>query len=436
MQLLALSKAVHQPSSRASPVPKLTKRAIDEAKPAADRLFLWDSELRGFGLVIQPSGTRTFIVQYRNAAGRPRRMTLGRYGVLTVDEARIRARAALTDVASGEDPMGDKRAYREAPTLNDLFDRYLEEHVAAHNAASTAKDVEAMLKSHLRPRIGSIKVNDFKLSDAAKLHGALRATPRRANHVLAVLSKALALAEVWGLRPVNSNPCASVARFPENQRKRFLNASEIERLGAALREAETLGLPWLIKAPASKHLPADEERRTLLSWQVVGAVRLLLLTGARLSEILGLQWSHIDLAARTIALPDRKGGTRVPHPVNDAAFSVLEALPRSKGVIHVFPRADDPKRHASREALEGAWARLRWRAEIEDVRLHDLRHTVGTYASQAGVSSFIVRDLLRHSNITMTGRYANFDADPVRNVSNIVGHRIINSLKPKTNVSD
>ncbi len=333
-------------------------------------------------------------------------------------------------VLSLVDPMGEKRAYREAPTLNDLFDRYLEEHVSAHNAASTVKDVEAMLKTHLRPRVGSIKVNDFKLSDAAKLHNALKAKPRRANHVLAILSKALSLAEVWGLRPVNSNPCGSIARYSENQRKRFMNAEEIGRLGEALAEGETVGLPWQIQEPTSKHLPLEDERRTLLSWQIVGAVRLLLLTGARLSEILGLKRSDVNAAARTIALPDRKGGKRVPHPANDAAFVVLAALPREKGGTFVFPRDGDPDKHISREALERAWARLRWRAEIEDVRLHDLRHTVGTYASQAGVSSFIVRDLLRHSNITMTGRYANFDADPVRQVSNTVGDRILSSLRP------
>lgn len=195
-------------------------------------------------------------------------------------------------------------------------------------------------------------------------------------------------------------------------------------------EGETIGLPWQIKEASSKHLPPEDERRTLLGWQVVGAVRLLLLTGARLSEILSLKWSDVNASANTIALPDRKGGKRVPHPANDAAFGVLAALPREEGAIFVFQRSDEAERHVSREALEGAWARLRWRAGIEDVRLHDLRHTVGTYASQAGVSSFIVRDLLRHSNITMTGRYANFDADPVRQVSNAVGGRIQAALTP------
>lgn len=409
-------------------MPKLTKRVIDLTDPGPERAFLWDTELRGFGLVVQPSGVKSFVVQYRNAAGRTRRMTLGRYGTLTVDEARRRARSELVDVASGEDPAASKRAYREAPTLNDLFDRYVEEHVSAHNAASTAKDVAAMLRTHLRPRVGGIKASDFGLTDAAKLHAALRKTPRRANHVLAILSKTLALAEMWGLRPVNSNPCSSIARFPENQRKRFLNAKEVRRLGDALVEAETIGLPWQVKATGSKHLPAESERRTPLSWQTIGAVRVLLLTGARLSEILNLSWADVDAVAGTLALPVRKGVARAPHPVNAAALAVIAALPRAKKAVFVFPRDSDPKRPVSKEVLESAWSRLRWRAGIPDVRLHDLRHTVGTYASQAGVSSFVVRDLLRHSTITMTGRYANFDSDPVREVANKVGARIGQAL--------
>lgn len=411
-------------------MPKLTKRVIDNIAPGPTRQFHWDTDPAGFGLVVQTSGVKSFVVQYRNAAGRTRRMALGRYGAITVDQARVLAKAELFKVANGTDPLANKQAYRQAPTLNDLFDRYLDEHVGPHNAQSTAKDVKAMLESHLRPRVGGIKAADFGRSDAAKLHAALKATPRRANHVLAVLSKTLSLAEVWGARPVNTNPCTTIARYPENQRKRFLNAEEVRRLGDALVEAESVGLPWQIKVEGSKHLPPEGERRTLLSWQTVGAVRLLLLTGARLSEILGLRWSDVDERDGTLALPDRKGGKRVPHPVSAAALAVAGALPRQKKAIFVFPRDDDPKRHVSKEALESAWARLRWRAEIEDVRLHDLRHTVGTYASQAGVSSFIVRDLLRHSNITMTGRYANFDSDPVRGVANKVGDRIALGLSP------
>jgi integrase len=312
-----------------------------------------------------------------------------------------------------------------------LLDRYLSEHVENHNAETTRKDILALLEKHVKPRIGSIKANDFTRADAARLHTAMKETPRRANYALSVLSKALALAEIWGLRPENSNPCGSIRRYPENHRTRFLSMDEVTRLGDALVEAETEGLPWRIEEDkaGSKHLPKDDKRRTRLSWQAVAAVRLLLLTGARLNEIITLKWSDVDMAAGTIALPCRKGGRREPHPASAAVLAILASLPRPKGASHVLPRDSDPKKPISKEVMEAAWQRLRWRVSIEDVRLHDLRHTIGTYAAQAGVSSFIVRDLLRHRNITTTARYANFDAKPVRQVANTLGEMLSASLE-------
>lgn len=410
---------------------KLTKRAIDALDPTSGRTYLWDEETRGFGVLSLPSGVKSFILQYRNAAGRSRRLTLGRYGVLTVDEARNRAKRELGRITEGADPVLQRRDYREAPTMNDLLDRYIAEHLEPHNAASTAKDVKSLIEKHVRRAVGGVKVNDFKRADAARLHHGMRETPRRANHALAILSKALALAEVWGLRPENSNPCGSIARFAEIHRERFLSADEVKRLGDALAEAETTGLPWRIDeaAKASKRLPKEENRRTPLSWQAIAAIRLLLLTGARLSEITSLKWTDVDAKAGTIALPGKKGGKRRPHPVGAAVLALIDDLPRVKDSPFLLPRASDRKRPISTEVMENAWARLRWRAGIEDVRIHDLRHTVGTYAAQAGVSSFIVRDLLRHRNINTTARYANFDADPVRNVSDAVAGRIAASLR-------
>ncbi len=350
---------------------------------------------------------------------------------MTVDEARALAREAAVKVNKGGDPVSARRAYREAPTMAQLLDRYLADHVGNHNAESTAKDVGALVEKHLKPRIGSIKANDFKRSDAAKVHTAMKQTPRRANHALAILSKALSLAEVWGIRPENTNPCGSIQRYQENHRTRFLSVDEIKRLGDALVEAETIGLPWRIEVEnaQSKHLPEDGKRRTPLSWQTVAAFRLLLLTGARLNEIIGLKWADVDTAAGTIALPGKKGGKREPHPASTAVMALLASLPRPKGAGHVLPRDSDAKRHISREVMEAAWQRLRWCVGIEDVRIHDLRHTVGTYAAQAGVSSFIVRDLLRHRNITTTARYANFDANPVRQISNTLGDMLTANLE-------
>ncbi len=158
-----------------------------------------------------------------------------------------------------------------------------------------------------------------------------------------------------------------------------------------------------------------------------------MLTGARLSEITLLKWSDVDFGLLTIALPKFKGKKREPFPATAATLNILKSLPRLNGSALVFPRNTDKAVPISKEVMESAWQRLRWRAQIEDVHIHDLRHTVGTYAAQAGVSGFIVRDLLRHAHISTTGRYANFDDSPVREIADIVGARIMGVGTKSTN---
>lgn len=406
-------------------MPKLTKKSVDDADPLPKPYLLWDGELRGFGLQVLSSGVKTYVFQYRNEARRSRRLTIGRHGSLTVGEAREIAHEAAVAVAKGDDPVASKRSYREAPTVSQLLERYLSDHVIPHNAESTQKDIKVVITQKLVPAVGNIKVNDLTRADVAKLHNAMKATPRRANYVLAIFSKALSLAELWGLRAQNSNPCIGIKRYPENHRTRFLRHNELGRLLDAMNEAETIGLPWNVEGSSSRHLAKEPNQRTHLSWQVIGALRLLLLTGARLSEIILLKWSHVDFGLLTIALPKFKGKKREPFPATAAALEILRSLPRIEGSAFVFPRNTDKDVPISKEVMESAWQRLRWRAQIEDVHIHDLRHTVGTYAAQAGVSGFIVRDLLRHANISTTGRYANFDASPVREIADIVGERIL-----------
>jgi integrase len=410
---------------RGGSMPKLTKKSVDDANVFLKPYLIWDSELRGFGLLVLPSGVKTYILQYRNGARRSRRLTIGRHGALTVSDAREIAREATVAVARGNDPVANKQSYREAPTVSELLERYLSDHVIPHNAESTQKDIRVIVDKKLRPSLGNIKVNDLTRADVAKLHNAMKSTPRRANYVLAVFSKALTLAELWGMRTQNSNPCVGIKRYPENHRTRFLGQDEVKRLLDAMIEAETVGLPWKVEGNASKHLAKEPNQRTQLSWQVIGAVRLLLLTGARLSEITLLKWSDVNFVLRTVALPRIKGKKREPFPATASALDILKSLPRVRGSTLVFPRNTDTSKSISKEVMESAWQRLRWRAELEDVHIHDLRHTVGTYAAQAGVSGFIVRDLLRHANISTTGRYANFDANPVRDVADIVSARIL-----------
>lgn len=419
-------RAVHEPSKSGFSLPKLTKRLVDDLAPAAQSRLIWDAELKGFGLRIQPSGVRSFILQYRTAIGRSRRMVLGRYGVLTVDEARTKARTILVAVTNGADPVADKASLRASPTIAEFLERHIEEHVRVHNSQKTLQEVEYLFRRIAVPKLGALKVADVGRRDLAKLHIELQATPTQANRVLAVLSKAFANAELWGLRPASSNPCKGLRRYPEAHRERYLSGSELKRLGEALEEAARDGIPWQAdpEVPESKHLPKPENRRTRIAREILDAIKLLLLTGARRGEIISLEWAHVNLEARTLDLPAKKGGRRRRHPVSAAALQLLEGVAQVEGSAWVFPRSLDPARHISGEVVENAWQRLRARAGISDVRLHDLRHTVGTVASATGANSFVVRDLLRHASTAMTTRYVNFDDDPVRAVSDLVGERI------------
>lgn len=415
-------------------MPKLTIRTIDSfvkenPDSAKDRIF-WDSQLSGFGIRFQPSGVKTFLVQYRNSEGRSRRLALGRYGALTPDQARDLAVQALSSVARGADPAAARKAKLIAPTMSQLLDRYLSDHVEVQNASTTAASVRRVVNTKIRPALGTLKAQSVTRQDVIKLHKSMAETPRQANNVLAIMSKVFSLAELWAVRPESSNPCRKVPRYPEAQRERFLSAEELSRLGDALEEAVSIGLPWSVNVakPKAKHLAKPENRRTLINENAVAAIYLLLFSGARLTEILTLRWEHVDSDRGTIALPGRKGGERAPHPVSGVAMTLLAEITRVKDSPWVLPRSSDPKRHISKEVLESVWQRIRARAHISDVRLHDLRHTVGTFASQAGANAFVVRDVLRHKTLQMTGRYANFDADPVRQISDQVGQRIIKGL--------
>lgn len=420
-------------------MPNLTKRTVDAATPGSKNKFIWDQRLKGFGLLVSPSGIKSFVVQYRNGSGRSRRLTLGRFGELTPNQARKMASDALALVRARKDPLADRQALKAAATVSEMLDRYIAEHVRVHNGVRMQHDAERLVGKIIRPRLGPLKVEAVTRDDISKLHRSLVHTPRQGNLALSVLSKAFNLAEVWGMRPEYSNPVRKVKRYKENERERFLSGDELARLGSALEEAGTIGLPWIIKATGEteKHMPTDaEKRRTLVNPIVLNAIRLLLFTGARLSEILELRWDHVDMQQGTIALPARKGNGRRPHPVSSGALAILSNISRTENSPFVFPRSSDPQRHISQEVTQKSWRRIRTRAGLQDVRLHDLRHTVGTFASQAGSNAFMISHLLRHSNVTITNRYVNPDADPIRELSETIGRRIEAGLSRKAEKSN
>jgi integrase len=385
----------------------------------------------------------------------PSGITLGVHGVLTVDKARADAKAILHAVAQGNDPADARRAFRSAPDVDDLLDRYVADHVRKRNKPSVRAELERVVDRYIRPALGSLKVAAVTQGDIEKLHRSLAGTPRQANVVRAICSKVFNLAEEWEYRLEGTNPCRKIARYSEHHRERFLKADELGHLGAVLRQAESEGLPWKISAegkPTGKHLPAERHRRTIYPRVVTAAVELLLFTGCRLSEVLGMRWEHVDLAAGTILLPNTKAGRQQTVAINAPARQVLLALQpdeiqanpwvlpnRARKVAAIQEKneaqgsgrrlrqpSDGPLK---KDAMEAAWQKIRAVAGLDDVHLHDLRHTVGTYAGQSGANAFLVRDLLRHSDLSMTHRYVNKSDDPVRTLNDLVGERIAASLE-------
>jgi integrase len=280
---------------------KVTKRTVEALKPEPGQdVLLWDDALPGFGVRVRPSGSKSYFVKYRAAGGRQRWFTLGRHGPLTPELARKRALQEKAAVAGGADPSGDRRKRRQENTLAEIADRYVAEHVALHNRPSTAAEVFRIVENRIKPKLGNIKITDLKRSDVKAWHQAMSATPYEANRALAYLSKMLNLvAKDWELRP--DNPCTGIKRFPERKRERFLSGEELARLGEVLTSYD--GWPY-----------------------AVAAIRLLVFSGARLGEILGLKWEWIDFERGEARLPDSKTGAKTLH-LPPPALAVLAGLP-------------------------------------------------------------------------------------------------------------
>ncbi|MBM0207614.1 integrase family protein [Micromonospora sp. STR1s_5] len=264
---------------------KLTKRTVDAAAPSTSRVIVWDTDLKGFGLRVEPTGVKTFIVRYRPGEGgraAPKRfVTIGRYGTLTPDEARQQARDVLATVAKGGDPAASRDKSRAALTFSALSDAFLTEHVETKRKPATASQYRHLL-SLIRPEIGSRRAEEITKADILRLHHHMRETPFLANRMVAAVGSLFGWAASQHHVPEGFNPAAKVEKYPEDRRERFLSLDELDRLGAALRLAETDGLPWTADEtkPKAKHAPRPENRRVIMSPDATAAIRLLLLTGA------------------------------------------------------------------------------------------------------------------------------------------------------------
>lgn len=378
---------------------KLTKRRVDAAKPGET---IWDGEIPGFGLRVWPAGARSYVLKYRRGAVQ-RWLTIGRHGApWTPETARVEAKKLLGRVASNEDPAAERADLRNAETVEAFAETYLANYARARKKPSSAGEDERNLKNHIIPALGSLRVRDVTRAEIARFHQSMRETPYAANRCRALLSHMFKMAERWGVRPDNSNPCAHVEKYKEKGRERFLSPEELARLGKALADADAKG-----ESP-----------------YVTAAIRLLLFTGARLNEILSLEWAQVDLEAKLLRLPDSKTGAKtiaLPAP----AVETLAKLPKQESNPHVICGARTGARLIN---LQKPWRRIRAAAKLEDVRLHDLRHSFASVAVAGGMSLPLIGSLLGHSQPQTTARYAHLADDPRLAAADAVAKSIEASL--------
>lgn len=405
---------------------RITKRFVDSLFPGPKEFEHWDDQLPGFGIRVKPSGVKSYVIRYRTSSGQ-RRLTLGQHGRITPDQARQMAKDRFHEISQRMDPSARRKEDREAPTVKELAERYLSDYAEIHNKPGTAREVRRLLEKNVIPHLGRLKVGDLTVERVDALHKNMRSTPYEANRTLSALSAVMRFAEEQGLRPEGSNPCRSkrIRRYKERQRERRLSLDELARLGAVLQEAE-----------AERAFPVE----------ALQAIRLLVLSGARLGEVLSLRWewadlpggcNWVDLPSGCLRLEDAKRGSRTVY-LGSTALALLREMPRHQDNPYVVPGR---RKGAHLVGLQKIWERVRDRAKLQGARLHTFRHTFGTVGGEMGYSPILVAGLLGHGSwakvagmtgFTVTEGYVHVSANPLRQVAEAISSRIAHALDGDT----
>lgn len=427
---------------------RLGRRTLSALAPVDKPTVIYDSDLKGFGLKVLPpsalhrNGLRSWIVEYRPGAGgrsvAKRRHVLGSTETLTPEKARELARVALAKVRLGEDPAADRAERRAAKTVGELAPAYSGD-TDPLRKPRTRELYRGLWANHLIPAVGGTVAQALSRTDVVKLHRSLGASHKStANRVVILLAHFFEWAQEAGHVPKGHNPARGIEKYKEVGRERYLGGDELARLGAALRTAEVDGIEWAPAnpdKPNAKHSPKRSEvRRTKLDPRAAAAIRMLIFTGARLREILHLEWSVVDLERGFLFLADSKSGKKAVVLGAPALailrelweFAVAEAkrvhpaaaVPLSE---YVFPSENMERPRAD---LKRPWALVTRAAQLPGLRLHDLRHSFASVGAGSGMGLPIIGKLLGHADTKTTARYAHLDADPLRRASDMIGAEI------------
>jgi integrase len=379
---------------------KFTKKTLETIEPSEARQTFFDELMPGLAVKISPTGHKAFYYCFRAGKGRnapKKQIHLGAFPAMTVEQARLKARQYLAQVIHGQDPAVELQEAKAAKTVAEALKEFFALYVAKLKP-NTVYQYEGIAKKYVVPTLGKLKLEQVSRLNVEKLHRSLKDFPYIANRTLAMVSKFFNWCEEMNLREQQTNPAHGLKKYTEKKRQDFLDAPELEAIGQALSTLEGKGQ---------------------VSPLAAAALRILLLTGARKTEILSLKWSYLDLETGKANLPDSKTGFKVIH-LPAPAVEILKALPRFSDEF-VFPSHSASGHLAD---LRRPWVTVCRKAGLAGWRLHDLRHAFASAAINSGASLPMVGALLGHKKSSTTERYAHLANNPVHDLAEKTGGRI------------
>ena len=377
---------------------KLTKSVVDAATFRAKEYELRDIAVPGFLLKVTPAGRKIFMLQYRTNTGERRKPAIGRFGELTVEQARSIAQDWLADVRKGKDPSAEKTAARDASSVKDLCTKFIEDYSKPKNRPRTVESNQGYIDRHI---LGTLKVREVTRSDVSSLIARMKKTPVTANRVLSCLRKMFNMAEVWGFRDDGTNPCRHIPKYPENGKTRLITDDEMVRLFNYLERADVEGLehPFLALG-----------------------IRLQFAFAARMSEITSMEWDWVDFANRRVVWPDSKTG-EISKPMSEDIVALLTNAPRLEGSPYVVPSIFKAERPMSQATYSRGWKRILERSEVPHIGTHGIRHRATTEIANSGVPVKVGMRLTAHKTVTQFMRYVHTEDGPVRAAAETVASR-------------